>query len=119
MIRILYTRARELVVLYEGMPSYRGVSGRDMETMIQGIYESIDDQYIEHRISQVVYHLGQKLIDAHIPLVHPIGRHAVFLDAKIFLAQLKKDEFPAQTLAAALYPDSGVWSMERLLGGIG
>ncbi|MBJ8154342.1 tyrosine phenol-lyase [Bacillus cereus] len=108
----LYTRAKELVVLYEGMPSYGGMAGRDMEAMAQGIYESINDQYIEHRISQV-YHLGQQLIDAGIPIVRPIGGHAVFLDAKAFLSHLKQDEFPAQTLAAALYLDSGVRSMER------
>ncbi|QKH05005.1 tyrosine phenol-lyase (plasmid) [Bacillus cereus] len=108
----LYTRAKELVVLYEGMPSYGGMAGRDMEAMAQGIYESINDQYIEHRISQV-YHLGNQLIDAGIPIVRPIGGHAVFLDAKAFLSHLKQDEFPAQTLAAALYLDSGVRSMER------
>ncbi|WP_096189339.1 tyrosine phenol-lyase [Evansella halocellulosilytica] len=108
----LYTRARELVVLYEGMPSYGGLAGRDMEAMAQGIYESVDDHYIQHRIHQVRY-LGEQLIDAGIPVVKPIGGHAVFLDAKQFLPHLKHEELPAQSLAASLYLDSGVRSMER------
>ncbi|ARV91314.1 tyrosine phenol-lyase [Bacillus thuringiensis serovar roskildiensis] len=108
----LYICAKELVVLYEGMPSYGGMAGRDMEAMAQGIYESVNDQYIEHRISQV-YHLGNQLLQAKVPVVRPIGGHAVFLDAKAFLPHLSQDEFPAQSLAAALYLDSGVRSMER------
>jgi tyrosine phenol-lyase len=108
----LYARSRELVVVYEGMPSYGGMSGRDMEAMAQGIYESIDDHYISHRIEQVRY-LGQQLIDADVPIVRPIGGHAVYLDAKQFLPHLQREEFPAQALAAALYLDSGVRAMER------
>lgn len=108
----LYIRARELVVLYEGMPSYGGMSGRDMEAMAQGIYESVDDNYISHRVNQVRY-LGQQLIEAGIPVVRPIGGHAVFLDARKFLPHLQQEDFPAQALAAALYLDSGVRSMER------
>ncbi|KXH81677.1 tyrosine phenol-lyase [Sporosarcina sp. HYO08] len=108
----LYIRSRELVVVYEGMPSYGGMAGRDMEAMAIGIRESIDDHYIEHRIGQV-RHLGEQLIDAGIPVVKPIGGHAVFLDARAFLPHLRQEEFPAQALAAALYLDSGVRSMER------
>ncbi|MCE7792981.1 tyrosine phenol-lyase [Salipaludibacillus sp. CUR1] len=108
----LYIRGRELVVLYEGMPSYGGLSGRDMEAMALGIYESADDNYIAHRIHQVRY-LGEQLIDAGIPVVKPIGGHAVFLDAREFLPHLKQEQLPAQALAAAIYLDSGVRSMER------
>lgn len=108
----LYARSRELVVVYEGMPSYGGMAGRDMEAMAQGIYESVDDHYISHRIGQVRY-LGEQLIDAGIPIVRPIGGHAVYLDAKQFLSHLPQEQFPAQSLAAALYLDSGVRAMER------
>ncbi len=108
----LYTRARELVVLYEGMPSYGGMAGRDMEAMAQGIYEAVDDLYIAHRINQVRY-LGDQLINAGVPVVRPIGGHAVFLEARAFLPHLDQEQFPAQALAAALYLDSGVRSMER------
>jgi tyrosine phenol-lyase len=105
-------RARELVVLFEGMPTYGGLAGRDMDAMAVGIREMVDDQYIAHRVNQVRY-LGQQLIDAGVPLVQPIGGHAVFLDAQRFLPHLDQDKLPAQALAARLYLDSGVRSMER------
>lgn len=108
----LYARSRELVVVYEGMPSYGGMSGRDMEAMAHGIYEAVDDHYIEFRINQVRY-LGNQLIEAGVPVVKPIGGHAVYIDAKQFLPHIPQEEFPAQALAAALYLDSGVRAMER------
>ncbi len=104
--------ARELVVLFEGMPTYGGLAGRDMDAMAVGIREMVDDRYIAHRIHQVRY-LGEQLRDAGVPIVEPIGGHAVFLDAARFLPQLEREEYPAQALAAALYLDSGVRSMER------
>ena len=107
-----FEEARNMVVVYEGLHTYGGLAGRDMEAMARGIVESVDDDHIRTRIGQVEY-LGQKLIDWGIPVVHPIGGHAVFLDAKSFYPQLKQDQFPAQTLAAELYADSGVRSMER------
>lgn len=108
----LFQKAKQMVVLFEGMPSYGGLAGRDMEAMARGMYESVDYYYIKHRIEQVRY-LGEKLDEAGVPIVKPIGGHAVFLDAKRFLPNIPQDEFPAQALAAALYVISGVRSMER------
>ncbi len=108
----VYQRACELVVLYEGMPTYGGLAGRDMAAMAQGIHEMVDDDYIAHRIHQV-RHLGNQLLAAGVPIVEPIGGHAVFLDAKRFLPHVPQEELPAQSLAAELYLDSGVRSMER------
>jgi tyrosine phenol-lyase len=105
-------QAREWVVLFEGMPTYGGLAGRDMDAMAVGVREMVDDRYIAHRIHQVRY-LGQQLLDAHVPIVEPIGGHAVFLDARRFLPHLVQEQFPAQALAAQLYLDSGVRSMER------
>ena len=105
-------QAREQVVIFEGMPTYGGLAGRDMEAMAQGIREMVDDDYIAHRIQQVRY-LGRQLLAAGIPIVEPIGGHAVFLDARRFLPHLDQEQFPAQALAAALYVDSGVRAMER------
>ena len=105
-------QAREQVVVFEGMPTYGGLAGRDMEAIAQGIYEMVDDDYIANRIAQV-RHLGTQLLDAGVPIVVPIGGHAVFLDARRFLPHLDQEQFPAQALAAALYADSGVRSMER------
>ncbi len=105
-------KARELVVLYEGMPSYGGMAGRDMEAMAVGIREMVDDAYIAHRVRQVGY-LGALLDEAGIPIVKPVGGHGVFLDARGFLPHLTQDVHPAQALAAELFRDSGVRSMER------
>jgi tyrosine phenol-lyase len=104
--------AREQVVLFEGMPTYGGLAGRDMDAIAQGIHEMVDDDYIAHRIHQVRY-LGTQLAGAGVPIVRPVGGHAVFLDARAFLPHLDQQQFPAQALAAALYVDSGVRSMER------
>lgn len=108
----MFIEAREWVVVYEGMPSYGGMAGRDMEAMAIGLYESMQEEYIEHRIKQVRY-LGDLLLEAGVPIVEPIGGHAVFLDARRFCPHLKQEQFPAQALAAQLYINSGVRSMER------
>ncbi len=108
----LYEEASNLVVVYEGLHTYGGMAGRDMEAMARGIVESVQDDHIRARIGQVEY-LGQKLIDWGIPIVKPIGGHAVYLDARVFYPQLNQEEYPAQTLAAELYENSGVRAMER------
>lgn len=108
----LFTQAKELVVVYEGMPSYGGMAGRDMEALAIGLEEAMQFEYIEHRIKQVRY-LGDRLLDAGVPIIEPIGGHAVFLDAKRFCPHLTRDQLPAQALAASLYVESGVRSMER------
>ena len=108
----LFIKATQLVVVYEGLQTYGGMAGRDMEAMASGIYEALDENYIRHRIHQVRY-LGEKLMDKGIPIVRPVGGHAVFLDAKKFLPHIPQDDFPAQALAAELYIDSGVRAMER------
>lgn len=105
-------RARNMVVVYEGLHTYGGMAGRDMEAMARGIVESVDDDHIRARVGQVEY-LGQALIDGGAPVVRPIGGHAVFLDASAMLPYLPREAFPAQALAAALYVESGIRSMER------
>lgn len=108
----LFDEARNLVVVFEGLHTYGGMAGRDMEAMARGIEESVKDDHIRARVGQVDY-LGQKLLDWDIPIVLPIGGHAVYLDAKRFYPHIPQDEFPAQTLTCELYIDSGVRSMER------
>jgi tyrosine phenol-lyase len=83
-----------------------------MEAMAIGIEESVQEEHIASRIGQVLY-LGQRLIDAGVPVVRPIGGHAVFLDAAAILPQLPREHLPAQALAAALYVESGIRAMER------
>jgi tyrosine phenol-lyase len=107
-----YEKARNLVVVYEGMPTYGGLAGRDMEAIAIGIRESVDDHHQHARVGQVLY-LGNKMMEYGIPIVKPIGGHGIFVDAKAFLPHLTQDEFPAQTLAAEIYVESGVRTMER------
>lgn len=108
----LFEEARALVVVYEGLHTYGGLAGRDLEAMARGIVEMVDEDYLHSRVGQVEY-VGEKLIEAGIPIVRPIGGHAVFLDARGFFPDMPQDHFPAQTLAAELYLDSGVRAMER------
>ncbi len=110
--RSLYEEASNMVVIYEGLHTYGGLAGRDMEAMAIGITESVEDNHIRARVGQVEY-LGNKLIKANIPIVKPIGGHGIFLDAKKFLSHIKQIQFPAQALAAEIYLDSGVRTMER------
>ncbi len=108
----LYRKATALVVVYEGMPSYGGMTGRDMEAFAIGLQEAVDYDYINHRVKQV-QQLGGRLSQLGVPIVKPVGGHAVFLDAKAFLPHISQDKFPAQALSAAIYTHSGVRSMER------
>jgi tyrosine phenol-lyase len=108
----LYRRACDMVVIYEGLHTYGGLAGRDMEAMAIGIRESVDDNHIRARVGQVEY-LGKLLDQADVPIVQPVGGHAVFLDARRILPHVPQAQFPAQALAAAIYLDSGVRSMER------
>jgi len=108
----VFEEARNMVVVYEGLHTYGGLAGRDMEAMAIGIKESVQDEHQKARVGQVQY-LGDLLIKAGVPVVKPIGTHGVFLDAKAFYPHLSQDEFPAQTLASELYLDSGVRAMER------
>ena len=108
----VYEEASNLVVVYEGLHTYGGMAGRDMEAVAIGIEESVSDDHMKARVGQVIY-LGEQLRHYDIPITEPIGGHGVFLDAKRFLPHLTQDMFPAQTLAAELYVDSGVRSMER------
>jgi len=111
----LAERARNMVVVYEGLHTYGGLAGRDMEAMAIGIAESVEEDHIRARVGQVAY-LAERLIRAGVPIVRPIGGHAVYIDAVRFLPRLPRKHFPAQSLAAALYVDSGVRAMER--GGV-
>jgi tyrosine phenol-lyase len=108
----LFEELRNQIVLFEGLHTYGGLAGRDMEAMAIGIVESMEDAHIRSRIGQVRY-LGELLTDWGVPIVHPVGGHAIFLDAKAFYPHLSQDLFPAQTLAAELYLDSGIRAMER------
>jgi tyrosine phenol-lyase len=108
----VFEEARNMVVVYEGLHTYGGLAGRDMEAMARGMEEAVHEDHIRARIGQIEY-VGEKLLSVGIPIVQPIGGHAIFLDAKRFLPHVPQIQFPAQTLAAELYIDSGIRAMER------
>jgi tyrosine phenol-lyase len=108
----IFKKAQNLVVVYEGLHTYGGLAGRDMEAMAQGIREAATEEHQAARIGQVRY-LGEILLRAGIPIVKPIGSHAVFIDAREFLPHIDQDEYPAQSLAAELFIEAGIRTMER------
>jgi tryptophanase len=107
----LAERCRNLLILTEGFPTYGGLAGRDLEAIAQGLRESVDHDYLRYRIRSTAY-LGAGLVRAGIPIVRPVGGHAVYLDARSFLPHIPPLEYPGQALAVALYETGGVRGCE-------
>jgi len=107
----LFKNLQTPTILNEGYLTYGGMSGMVMGALAQGLYEVTDYEYLHYRINQVKM-LGEMLIEANIPVVEPIGGHAVFLDARKFYKNMPESQFPAQYLTAALYEAGGVRPIE-------
>jgi tryptophanase len=104
-------QCRNLLILTEGFPTYGGLAGRDLDAIAQGLREVIDEDYLRYRIRSTEY-LGEALIESQIPVVRPIGGHAVYIDARALLPQIPPLEYPGQSLAVALYREGGIRSVE-------
>ena len=107
----LFRQASTFNIIYEGFITYGGMSGRDMNALAQGLYEGTEFSYLESRINQVAL-LGKKMKEYGIPVLEPFGGHAIFIDAKKFLPEIPKEEFPAQTLAIEIYIEGGIRGVE-------
>jgi tryptophanase len=108
-------RLKNKLILIEGFPTYGGLAGRDLEVVARGLKEVLDERYLQFRIGQV-RRLGDRLSAAGVPIVKPVGGHAVYLDARRFLPHVPSAQYPAQALSVALYREGGVRSVE--IGGV-
>lgn len=107
----LATQCRSTLILTEGFPTYGGLAGRDLEALAQGLQEVVQHDYLRYRIRSTAY-LGHALLDRGIPVLSPIGGHAVYLDARALLPHLDPLHYPGQALAVALYETGGIRSCE-------
>ena len=107
----LAEECRNLLILTEGFPTYGGLAGRDLDAIAQGLREVVDEDYLRYRVRSTAY-LGEALHEAGVPVVRPVGGHAVFIDARALLPHVPPLEYPGQALAVALYLEGGIRGCE-------
>ena len=104
-------KARNLLILTEGFPTYGGLAGRDLAAIAQGLREVVEEDYLRYRIISTAY-LGDHLKKIGIPIIEPPGGHAIYIDAGRFMSGIKPLEYPGQALVVALYLEGGIRSVE-------
>lgn len=107
----LYSQCRNLLIITEGFETYGGLAGRDLEAIAQGLEEILEEHYLEYRIRSSWY-LGEKLINGGVPIIQPVGGHAIYIDAKEFLNHIAVEQYPGQSLVCELFRLGGIRSVE-------
>ncbi len=107
----LAMQCRNLLIVTEGFPTYGGLAGRDLEAVAQGLEEVMDEHYLQYRIRSTEY-LGEKVLDAGVPIIEPPGGHAIYIDAKRFLPNIPPHQYPGQAIVGELYIEGGVRAVE-------
>jgi tryptophanase len=107
----LFERAKQVLIMREGFPTYGGLAGRDLEAIARGLWEGLDEDYLHYRLEHTRY-LGESLLEVGVPIMQPTGGHAVYIDAVQFLPHIPREDYPGWALSVQMYMEGGIRALE-------